>query len=119
MAMASELTSARERLVATAYELFTMRGLANVGVDEIVAKSGVAKATLYKYFPSKEDLILEFLAQRGDLWTQEVIDRRPGEASDDPAQQLLATFDVLDEWFRREARLRSLFFCQSPIRSRR
>jgi AcrR family transcriptional regulator len=95
-----ELPSARQRLVSTAYDLFTRRGIADVGVDEIIAKAGVAKATLYKYFPSKDDLVLVFLAQRGELWTDEVIDRRPAEGTDDPAQQLLATFDVLDTWFR-------------------
>ncbi|OBA78531.1 TetR family transcriptional regulator [Mycobacterium sp. 1164966.3] len=96
----TELTGARERLIATAYELFTRRGISNVGVDEIIAKAGVAKATLYKYFPSKEDLALAFLERRGELWTAEVIDRRPTELSDDPVEQLLATFDVLDAWFR-------------------
>lgn len=92
--------SARERLIATAYDLFTRRGISDVGVDEIVAKAGVAKATLYKYFPSKEDLVLAFLAQREELWTDEVIDRLPAERTNDAAQQLLATFDVLDGWFR-------------------
>jgi len=92
--------SARERLIATAYDLFTRRGISDVGVDEIVAKAGVAKATLYKYFPSKEELVLAFLAQREELWTNDVIDRGPAENTDDPAQQLLATFDVLDVWFR-------------------
>lgn len=96
----SKSPSARERLLATAYDLFTRRGISDVGVDEIVAKAGVAKATLYKYFPSKEDLVLAFLAQREELWTNEVIDRRPANGTDDAAQQLLATFDVLDEWFR-------------------
>lgn len=96
----TELTSARERLIATAYELFTRRGISSVGIDEIIAKAGVAKATLYKYFPSKEDLALAFLARRGELWTAEVIDRQPAEHTDDPVQQLLATFDVLDAWFR-------------------
>jgi AcrR family transcriptional regulator len=95
-----KFSSARERLIATAYDLFTRRGISDVGVDEIVAKAGVAKATLYKYFPSKDDLVLAFLAQREELWTDDVIDRRPAEATDDPAQQLLATFDVLDAWFR-------------------
>ncbi|BCP04652.1 TetR/AcrR family transcriptional regulator [Mycobacterium paraintracellulare] len=95
----SKSPSAKERLIATAYDLFTRRGISDVGVDEIVAKAGVAKATLYKYFPSKEDLVLAFLAQREELWTDEVIDRRPAEDTDDPAEQLLATFDVLDRWF--------------------
>jgi AcrR family transcriptional regulator len=85
--------NARERLIATAHDLFTLRGISDVGVDEVVAKAGVAKATLYKYFPSKEDLVLAFLAQREQLWTEDVIDRQPAECTDDPALQLLATFD--------------------------
>lgn len=96
----TNLPSAKERLITTAYDLFTRRGISDVGVDEIVAKAGVAKATLYKYFPSKEDLVLAFFAHREELWTDEVIDRQPAELTDDPAQQLLATFDVLDAWFR-------------------
>lgn len=52
----SKSPSAKERLIATAYDLFTRRGISDVGVDEIVAKAGVAKATLYKYFPQRRIL---------------------------------------------------------------
>ncbi len=101
MTTTAHTTSARARILATAYKLFTRRGVSNVGVDKIVAEAGVAKATLYKYFPSKEDLVLAFLATRGEAWTAEVIDRLPAHGTDDPVQQLLATFDVLDSCFRR------------------
>ena len=53
--------SARERLVDTSYELFTRRGISDVGIDEVVAKARVAKATLYRHFPSKDDLISAYL----------------------------------------------------------
>ncbi|OAN33578.1 TetR/AcrR family transcriptional regulator [Mycolicibacterium iranicum] len=92
-------STARDRIVITAYELFTHRGINAVGVDEVVEKAGVAKTTLYRHFPSKEDLVLAFLDRREQLWTSEVIDSRPRERTDDPAEQLLAIFDVLDEWF--------------------
>ena len=88
-----------ERLIETSYELFTHRGICDVGVDEVVAKAGVAKATLYRHFPSKDDLVLAFLDRRADVWTSEVIDRLPRERAKDPEGQLLALFDVLDEWF--------------------
>ena len=60
--------SARERILATAYELFSRYGTRAVGVDRIVAESGVAKMTLYRNFASKDELIVAFLAApRGAL----------------------------------------------------
>jgi AcrR family transcriptional regulator len=94
---------ARDRLIAASYELFTHRGICDVGVDEVVAKAGVAKATLYRHFSSKEDLVLAFMDRRAEVWTDEVIDRLPRERAEDPKGQLLALFDVLDEWFHRRA----------------
>lgn len=95
--------SARERILDTTYELFTRRGICDVGVDEVVARAGVAKATLYRHFPSKEDLVLAFMDRRAELWTADVIDRLPGERTEDPREQLLVQFDVLDEWFHRRS----------------
>jgi AcrR family transcriptional regulator len=94
-----EALNARERLVHTSYELFTHRGISDVGVDEVVEKAGVAKATLYRHFPSKDDLVLAFLDRRAELWTGEVIDSEPRRRADNPEGQLLALFDVLDDWF--------------------
>lgn len=93
--------SARERLIETSYDLFTRRGIGDVGVDEIVAKAGVAKATLYRHFPSKDDLVLAFMDRRAQVWTDDVIDRQPAVRAADPTDQLLVLFDVLDEWFHR------------------
>lgn len=93
------LPDARDRIVTTAYDLFTHHGINAVGVDEVVDKAGVAKTTLYRHFRSKEDLVLAFLDRREELWTKTVIDRGPCERSDDPEGQLLAIFDVMDEWF--------------------
>jgi AcrR family transcriptional regulator len=95
----NDALTARERLIETSYDLFTHRGICDVGVDEVVAKAGVAKATLYRHFPSKDDLVLAFLDRRAQVWTSEVIDRLPRERAKDPKEQLLALFDVLDEWF--------------------
>ncbi len=94
-----EAPTARERLIETSYDLFTRRGIGDVGVDEVVEKAGVAKATLYRHFPSKEDLVLAFLDRRAELWTGEVIERRPSDRADAAQDQLLALFDVLDDWF--------------------
>jgi len=47
---------ARERILGTAYELFSRRGVRAVGIDEVIERAGVAKATLYRHFHSKDEL---------------------------------------------------------------
>jgi AcrR family transcriptional regulator len=93
---------ARERIVDSSYELFSRRGIQAVGVDEVIEKAGVAKATLYRHFPSKDDLVLEFLERREQLWTHELVEEGAKSRGSTPEEQLLAIFDVFDEWFRRE-----------------
>jgi len=62
--------SGRERVLETAYRLFSQHGTRAVGVDRIIAESGVAKMTLYRNFASKDDLILAFLELREERWTR-------------------------------------------------
>ena len=51
----------RERLLSTAMGIFYADGIRTVGVDRIIAEAGVTKATFYRHFPSKEDLVLAYL----------------------------------------------------------
>ena len=90
-----------DRILAAAYDLFTRRGVRAVGVDEIIAKADVAKATFYRHFKSKDDLILAFLQRRGDLWTRGWLEKETLKRTDDPKLRMLAIFDVMDSWFRR------------------
>lgn len=92
-------TSAKERLIETAYELFARRGVRGVGVDEIIATANVAKATFYRHFPTKNDLVLAFLERREEKWTHGLVEAGARSRSEDPEGQLLAIFDVFDEWF--------------------
>lgn len=63
--------SARDKVLDTARELFYREGFHIVGVDAVVAASGVAKTTLYRWFPSKDDLVLAVLDSRNDeFWAQ-------------------------------------------------
>jgi AcrR family transcriptional regulator len=94
--------AARERVMETAYELFSRRGIRDVGVDEVIERAGVAKATLYRHFPSKDDLVVAFLERREQRWTIEFVEAEARRRGDTPEERLLAIFDALDEWFRRE-----------------
>jgi AcrR family transcriptional regulator len=91
-----------ERIVETAHELFSRRGIRDVGVDEIIARAGVAKATLYRHFASKDDLVVAFLERREQRWTLQFVEAEAKRRGATPEEQLLAIFDAFDEWFRRE-----------------
>jgi AcrR family transcriptional regulator len=84
----------------TAYSLFSRHGIQGVGIDRIVAEAGVAKMTLYRHFPSKGDLVLAFLELRAQRWTHDWLAAEIDRRSSDPLERLLATFEVLDGWFR-------------------
>src|SRR3954468_22075505 len=94
--------SARERILDTAYELFSRHGTRAVGVDRIIAECGIAKMTLYRNFPSKDELILAFLDRRAERWTHEWLESEAAKRGGDPAHRLLALFDTFDGWFRQE-----------------
>jgi len=86
---------ARQRLLETASELFYREGIRAIGVDTIVERSGVGKATLYRHFPTKDDLIAAYVAKEDrahQLWFEEII---ASERS--PKEQLLAWFAACDE----------------------
>ena len=55
----------RERILSTAYALFPGRSIRDVGVNELIDTSGVAKSTFYRQFPSKDDLVQAVLAPSG------------------------------------------------------
>lgn len=92
-------SEARQRILDRAYELFSHRGVRAVGVDELIESAGVAKATFYKHFPSKDDLVLAFLEQREERWTRDWVEAEAKRRADTPEAQLMAIFDLFDEWF--------------------
>jgi AcrR family transcriptional regulator len=84
----------RERLLEVAMELFYRDGIRAVGIDTIIARSGVAKMSLYRNFPSKDDLVVAFLAARDEVywaWWDHVMARH----KDDPRQQVSELFASL------------------------
>src|ERR1700687_460264 len=91
----------RGRIHHAADDLFSRHGVRVVGGDAIVARSGVAKKTLYFHYPSKEKLALAFLQRREELWTRAWLQEGAKRRARRPAGRLLAIFDVYDEWFHR------------------
>ncbi len=92
-------SSARDRLLAAADELFYEEGIHTVGIDRVIERAGVAKATLYNVFGSKDELIRAYLTAR-HVARQERI--KNGLARyETPRERLLGVFDVLGEVFAR------------------
>jgi AcrR family transcriptional regulator len=98
----TQARDARGRLLDTAYELFSHRGVHSVGIDELIERAGVAKATFYRHFPSKDKLVLAFLEQREQLWTHGWVEAEARRRGNTPEERLLAIFDLFDEWFHRD-----------------
>jgi AcrR family transcriptional regulator len=99
MPEAAVAVPARQRILDSAYELFSRRGVRAVGVDEVIQSASVAKATLYRHFKSKDDLVLAFLQQREQRWTKDWVEAEARRRGETPEEQLLAIFDLFDEWF--------------------
>src|ERR1700694_1373623 len=93
---------ARERILNGSYELFSKRGIRGVGVNEGIERAGVATATLYRHFPSKDELVLAFLKLREQRWTKDFVEAGAISRGAGPEERLLAIFDVFDEWFHRD-----------------
>ncbi len=98
MGRTREPSEARQRILETADRLFYQNGLRAVGVDRIIAEAEVAKMSLYKHFPSKDDLILAVLKHREERvleFFRSSMKRHAKKAK----TSLRAFFAALKEWF--------------------
>src|SRR5947209_17227727 len=84
--------SARERLLASANELFYDEGIQTVGIDRVIEHAGVAKASLYNTFGSKEELIRAYLDARRESLTARITE--VVESFSTPRDRLLGVFDA-------------------------
>ncbi|MCR8550238.1 TetR/AcrR family transcriptional regulator [Salipiger sp. P9] len=94
----SEPRTARDRILVAASTLFCRHGFAATGIDTVIEQAGTAKATLYKHFSSKQELIEAALNAEGATWRSWFFGRL-AEIQGAPDQRMLAVFDVLGEWF--------------------
>jgi AcrR family transcriptional regulator len=84
--------SPRERLLTAADELFYAEGVNSVGIDRVIERADVARASLYSTFGSKDELIRAYLQHRMEISTARL--RAAVEAHDDPRERLLSVFDA-------------------------
>src|SRR5580700_7987719 len=89
--------AARARLLAAASELFYAEGVHTVGIDRVIEHAGVAKATLYSAFGSKDELIRAYLQRRHEGWQERIAQSLP--PYDTPRDRLLGVFDWLGDAF--------------------
>ncbi|SOD71301.1 TetR family transcriptional regulator [Jatrophihabitans sp. GAS493] len=108
--------SARDRLLAAANELFYEEGVHTVGIDRVIERAGVAKASLYNTFGSKEELIREYLAGRSAT-LQARITRELAARFDTPREKLIGLFEVQGESFARPG-YRGCAFVGATVESR-
>jgi AcrR family transcriptional regulator len=88
----------RDRVLSTALDLFPRCGVHTVGIDRIIAESGVAKMTFYKHFPSKSKLVAEYIRYKNAEWF--ILLERFTAASRTPANRILGIFDALEFAFK-------------------
>ncbi|UMQ41304.1 TetR/AcrR family transcriptional regulator [Chryseobacterium sp. Y16C] len=87
------MSSPKERIIATTFELFARQGYNSTGINQIVAEANVAKASFYQYFKSKEDLCVEFLNVRHEYWFNELNSFVSKEK--EAKSKLMSSFDFL------------------------
>jgi len=93
----SKSTEVRRRIIDTASDLFYRKGYNSTGINEVIREAGVAKATLYAHFRSKDALCLAYLQQRHAAFIEGIEARC--KAAPAGKEQLLALFDFLADFF--------------------
>ncbi len=92
--------SPRERLLEAAGELFYADGVQSVGIDRVIERAGVAKASLYSTFGSKEELVRAYLDERHARIVGRLRSAVDAIDADNPVARILAVFDAQAELFR-------------------
>ncbi|MEY3884800.1 MAG: hypothetical protein RIS87_575 [Pseudomonadota bacterium] len=87
----------RERILATATNLFESRGIQASGVDTIIAEAGIAKATLYKHFPSKNLLITAYLREKSDKFYQWLSSSQLSKKTNS-LEILISLCELVEQW---------------------
>jgi len=99
MAIETEQSRARERLIEAATDLFYKQGFHATGLDQILARAGTSKTTFYKHFETKDDLALLCIKFKDARWRERFPALLAERAGDDPVGQLREVFRLWRDWF--------------------
>ena len=96
--------SARNRILRAAQDLFYRNGIRATGIDRVISEAGVTKVTIYRHFPSKDDLVREYLEQRNETWMAwfmaSLAEAKASQtAIDRETQPLMPLLQVARTWF--------------------
>ena len=95
-----KVSATKQNIIETAASLFYSNGYNLTGINEIIAEAGIAKATLYNHFKSKEDICIAFLQYKNETFMQEIEgfckSKKRGKG------QVLAVFDFLSSFFQED-----------------
>jgi len=82
----------RQHVLASASPLFYRQGIRAVGMDQIIKEAGVGNATVYRQFPTKDDLATAYVQERADAWFERM--HAAADEVEDPRGKILAVFEV-------------------------
>ncbi len=90
-------SAVRERILASAYDLFYRQGYRATGINQVISESGVAKASFYDHFPSKDDLLFAYISEMAHREAADL--RAAAEAPPTARERFFAPLGVLVPWF--------------------
>jgi AcrR family transcriptional regulator len=99
MATKAQQSNARDRILATAAELFYRNGYRATGINEVIGKASVAKATFYAHFPTKDALCLAYLKERNSEEAQEILAFVAKQKT--PLDKFYGVMDSIEGWAKR------------------
>ena len=88
----------RHRIIETASTLFYKNGYNSTGINEIISEAGIAKATLYSHFKSKEDICIAYLSFKNATFLEDI--KTFATSKENGNEQILALFDFLQRFFK-------------------
>jgi len=86
----------KDRIIETASELFYFSGYNQTGINQIIAEAGVAKASMYQHFRSKEDIAVAYLKKRHTNWIGNLFEFIADEKN--VSAKIIGCFDYLNQW---------------------
>jgi AcrR family transcriptional regulator len=90
----TDTPNVRQRILDTATRLFYQQGYPLTGINQLIAEAGVAKASLYQHFRTKDDILLAYLRQVSQQWFERV--SQAISTGTTPKDKVLAVFDMLN-----------------------